>query len=161
MDGKNELTPKQELFCKLFATNREFFGNGTQAYIEAYGIDATKNGAYQAAKANASRMLTNDNLLARIREFLDEAGLNDANVDKQLYFLITQNVDFPTKMAAIREYNKLRNRIVEKVSVSTSLAEQLAAARKRLENARVAEKLEATEKKVENTNTHSIPNTLQ
>jgi hypothetical protein len=33
-----KLNPKQELFCELYATDREFFGNGVQSSIEAYDV---------------------------------------------------------------------------------------------------------------------------
>ena len=32
----NKLSPQQERFCNLFASDQEFFGNGVQSYIEAY-----------------------------------------------------------------------------------------------------------------------------
>ena len=40
----HKLTPQQELFCQLYAGDREFFGNGVQSYIEAYKVDTTKKG---------------------------------------------------------------------------------------------------------------------
>lgn len=39
-----KLTPKQLLFCRLYASDREFFGNGVQSYIEAYHINPTAPG---------------------------------------------------------------------------------------------------------------------
>jgi hypothetical protein len=86
----DKLNPLQRKFGKLYASEREFFGNGVQAYAEAYGIDLSTRGAYQSAKSAASRLLTNVNLLAYINELL-EVVLNEAHVDKQLAFLITQN----------------------------------------------------------------------
>lgn len=126
------LTPKQELFCQLFAGDREFFGNGVQAYAEAYDIDLRERGAYAGARASASRLLTDANVLARIDELLEVEGLNDQAVDKQLKFVIAQNADFPSKVAAIREYNKLKARIVDKseqtiVADVTSNGESIAA----------------------------------
>lgn len=112
-----DLKPEQKLFCELFASDREFFGNGTQAYIEAYNIDLTKKGAYAGARASASRLLTNANVLAYIDTLLETAALNDQFVDKQIAFLIAQNADFGSKMAAIREYNALKQRITSKLNV--------------------------------------------
>lgn len=111
----NGLNPQQEKFCKLYATDKEFFGNGVQAYAEAYAIDLRVRGAYQSARADASRLLTNANILERINKLLDEGGLNDSFVDKQLLFVINQNADFSSKMAAIREYNKLKQRVTERL----------------------------------------------
>lgn len=113
---KKELTPKQERFCQLYVSE-EFFGHGTESYAEAYGIDL-KTG-YGSAKTSAARLLTNANICARINELLKDAGLNDGFVDKQLLFLISQHADFAQKMAAIREYNKLRQRITDKMDVTT------------------------------------------
>ena len=111
---KPKLNPKQELFCQLYATEREFFGNGTQSYIEAYDPDQSKPNWYRTARSRASELLTNPNVLARINKLLD-VTLNDQHVDKQLALVITQNADYSSKVAAIREYNKLKQRIIEKV----------------------------------------------
>ncbi len=110
-----KLNPKQELFCKLYISDREFFGNGVQAYFEAYRVDKSKISSYKTACANASRLLSNDKVLNRINELLENKELNDAFVDKQLAFLITQHSDLRIKLGAIREYNKLKQRITEKI----------------------------------------------
>jgi hypothetical protein len=52
---------------------------------------------------------------------LELQGLNDSYVDKQLELLITQNADFKAKIAAIREYNALKKRIVNKLDLSGML----------------------------------------
>ncbi|MDF9749191.1 hypothetical protein M2428_000621 [Arthrobacter sp. ES3-54] len=65
--------------------------------------------------------MSNVKVAARINQLLDEAGLNDAHVDKQLLFLITQHADFTNKLGAIREYNKLKARITEKVDHTVEL----------------------------------------
>jgi hypothetical protein len=49
---------------------------------------------------------------------LEESGLNDQWVDKQLAFVITQYADIPSKVAAIKEYNKMRNRITDKLDIT-------------------------------------------
>jgi hypothetical protein len=114
-----ELNPQQELFCRLYATDREFFGNGTQAYIEAYDVDKSKPNWYKTAMASASRLLSNVKVLGRINELLELAGLNDAFVDKQLELLITQNADYTNKLGAIKEYNKLKQRITDKLDLTS------------------------------------------
>jgi phage terminase small subunit len=113
-ETKTALTPKQELFCQYFASDREFFGNGTQSYIEAYNVNLNEKGAYQTARACAYESLTKPHILARINELLEVEGLNDVAVDKQLKLVIAQSADYPSKVAAIREYNKLKARIVDK-----------------------------------------------
>lgn len=115
----DKLNPNQELFCKLYASDKEFFGNGVISYAEAYGLDLKEKGNYNTARANASRLLTNASILKRINELLEVDSLNDAFVDKQLAFVIAQNVDLSSKTAAIREYNKLKTRIVERIDHTT------------------------------------------
>lgn len=119
--ASEKLNPKQELFCTLYATDREFFGNGTQAYIEAYDPPRQSKNWYLAARTSASELLTKPNILKRINELLEESGLNDVHVDKQLAFLITQNADFKSKVAAIKEYNSLKSRIIKKSEVKVEL----------------------------------------
>ncbi len=108
---------KQEEFCQLYTGEREFFGNGVESYLEIYGIDKSKPNWYKTACAAASRLLTNVKVIARINELLEESGLNDVFVDKQLRFLITQHADLGNKLGAIREYNKLKQRITDQIKV--------------------------------------------
>jgi len=113
-EGLN-LNEKQKLFCDNFVS-KEFFANGFESYVDAYNVDLERNGAYESAKSAASRLLKNKDVCDYINSLLDDAGLNDNFVDKQLLFLINQQTDFGSKIAAIREYNKLKSRIVERVS---------------------------------------------
>lgn len=112
--AKEKLNPKQRLFSELYATDREFFGNGVQSYIEAYNVKPTQ---YNTAKVNAAKLLTNANILAYINELL-ELRLNDVQADKQLSFLITQNAELNVKLGAIKEYNILKQRITKKIQHS-------------------------------------------
>lgn len=109
------LTKRQELFCQLYATDTEFFGNGVQAYLEVYDIDREKPNWYKTACAATSQLLSNIKVCHRINDLLSEWGLNDQHVDKQLLFLITQHDDKGNKLWAIREYNKLKQRITDKI----------------------------------------------
>lgn len=115
-----ELNQRQKMFCELFASDKEFFGNGVQSYIEAYDIDTSVKGAYNTAKANAHRLLTKADILKYIDEIFETRGLNDIFVDKQLEKLITQDAELSTKMKAITEYNKLRGRITSKTDVTSN-----------------------------------------
>lgn len=128
----NKLSPQQERFCNLFASDKEFFGNGVQSYIEAFEINIEKRGAYNSAKANAFNLLTKAYITARINKLFEARGLNDVFVDKQIEKLITQDASYDAKVRAIQEYNKLRGRITEKRKHefegvdSSSLEERLA-----------------------------------
>lgn len=121
MAGKksDELNQKQKLFCALYASDREFFGNGVEAYAEAYNIDRNKPNWYSSAGAAASRLLKDGKILDEINKQLDLGGLNDATVDKELLFVIRQHSDYGAKTAAIREYNKLKQRIITKTDVTS------------------------------------------
>ena len=114
----SNLNPEQELFCKTFASPSEFFGNGLQSYALAYKIDLSTKGNVNTAKANAYRLLTKAYITKRITGLIDESGLNDINVDKQLLIAVQQCADFSSKVAAIREYNKLRKRVADRVEHS-------------------------------------------
>lgn len=115
---KYGLNLEQMKFCELYASDREFFGNGVESYIEAYDPDRDGNW-YNSAKASASRLLTNANVLTYINEILELHGLNDSFVDKQLELLVTQNADFKSKLGAIREYNALKARVTKKIDHTT------------------------------------------
>lgn len=118
------LNLQQEEFCKLYVSpDRELFGNGAQCYLAVYGAEYLlknkKPMSYLAAIACASRLLTKVNVIDRINGLLEEGGLTDVNVDKQLLFLINQHSDLKTKIAAIREYNALRNRVKKNLDLTS------------------------------------------
>jgi hypothetical protein len=115
-----EVNARQERFCQLYATDKEFFGNGVESYLEVYEIDRSKPNWYKTACVCASQLLTNPKVYNRINELLQEGGLNDANADKQLLFLVNQQADFTNKLGALREYNKLKQRITDKLDVTTN-----------------------------------------
>lgn len=110
---REKLTPKQISFCDLYASDREFFGNGVQSYMEAYGLDINKKN-YQIAKSEAYKNLTKPHLLEYINAIYETRGLSEAFVDKQLEKVINQDADFKSKVAAIKEFNKLKGRIIQK-----------------------------------------------
>jgi hypothetical protein len=112
-----DLKMKQERFCQLYATDADFFGNGVEAYLEVYAIDRSKPNWYKTACAAASRLLSNVKVCERINEIMVDCGFNDIAVDKQHAFLIAQHDDKHVKLGAIKEYNKLKQRIVEKVEI--------------------------------------------
>ena len=122
---KSKLKLKHRKFCKLYTTTREFFGNGVQAYAEAFNKDLNSKGQYNVCKTLACRLLTKVYILAYINKLLEDMGLNDAHVDKQLAFLVTQNADFGAKMAAIREYNASRQRMTKKIEGTLTYAQAL------------------------------------
>lgn len=121
---ETKLNPQQEKFCEVYLSDLHF-ANGVKAYAEAYKIDLCKERSYNNAKAAASRLLTNPDILNRINSLLEELGLNDSFVDKHLLFLIQQHADLSIKLGAIREYNKLKQRITDKAEVKLKLGKDL------------------------------------
>ena len=83
----NGLTPKQYLFCKLYVS-RDFFGNGSQAYAEAYNVDMSKAGSRSLISTGANKLLTNGEVLKTIREIMERSVLNDEFVDREMAFCI-------------------------------------------------------------------------
>ena len=111
-ETKTKLNPRQERFCILYATDREFFCNGTQTYIEVFN-PVKKGNWYKTARTLASRLLTKVDICERINGLLEEQGMNDVFADKQLLAMMTQHADFSAKIKAIQEYNKLKGRITD------------------------------------------------
>ncbi len=108
------LNPKQSRFCELYASDEEFFGNGTKSYMKAY------NCKYSTAQTMGAELLANPRICQYINSLIELAGFNDENVDKQLNMLINQHGDPRVKVAAIKEYNVLRQRITKKVELGAT-----------------------------------------
>jgi hypothetical protein len=118
-EGKESLNLKNREFCKIYTSpSAEFFGNGVESYAKAYNKDLAVKGAYNTCKVNASKLLTNTNILLYINELLETGGFNEEFADKQLLFVMTQNSDMRAKMTAIQEFNKIKQRITEKIELS-------------------------------------------
>ena len=120
---KNALSPKEIKFCRIYASDVEFFGNGVQSYIEAFNIEIIKGSpknkkpnqkTYEAVKEAAHKLLTRSDILTRIDEEMEELGFNDQHADKTLSFLMNQKSDLRVALGAAAEYNKLKSRIVQR-----------------------------------------------
>lgn len=132
--------PKQELFCWLYAGyhNADLFGNGTRCYMQAYGyideiakinrkiddLRATRPEGYTVmvdrydariksmrniAAVGAHTFLIKPNIRARVDYLVDQYIGNDYT-DRELQFVIMQRKDLNSKVAAIREFNRLKSR---------------------------------------------------
>jgi phage terminase small subunit len=108
------LNPQQELFCHLFARDNSFIGNAARAYAEAYGLSKKQ---YGSAIRSASRLLINVDIKKRVNELLDEC-LENRVVDRELAKAILQNENLHAKVAAIKEYNRLRDRAADRLEGS-------------------------------------------
>ena len=121
-----ELNNQQKSFCEEYVKNGL---NGTQAYLKAYNND---NLTEESARASASRLLTNVNVLSYIKELQDElrkANIMSAeermewlsgvvkdinrddvyvkNADGEEVLMGSKNADLNTKIKAIDTLNKM------------------------------------------------------
>jgi hypothetical protein len=115
LGGEPLKNPRHERFCILWASDREFFGNGTQSYIEAYNIDLKKPGAYNSARVGAQDLLLNPAINSRITQIIDATGLSEPYVDKQLYISITQNADMKAKVCFGADLWEVQQNVIEAV----------------------------------------------
>lgn len=114
---ENEITKlntQHELFCQLYVNNGELFGNATMAYAMAYNINIeSKKGRktnYRTAQVNGSRLLSNAMVKSRVYQLLNEL-MKDEYIDGELAKVIFQDYKLDQKVAAIREYNRVRKRV--------------------------------------------------
>lgn len=134
----DNLTLKQEQFCRYYTQRSELFGNGTLAFAKAYGYDLDSADRERAVdekgldipgtseydrmnlvcRSSASRLLTNDIIIKRTTQLLNEQ-MNDEVIDARLTEIIVKGED-KDSIAAIKEYNKLKQRITEKSEIKHS-----------------------------------------
>jgi len=160
LDGiEGGLTPRQKRFCELYTSKDDLFGNGTRAYVKAYGLEENgqvlnykSNGLYWSAASCASRLLKNVKVLKYLNSLLTLDGFNDANVDKQLLSVIEQHEDRASKTAAIREYNKLKARVVDRSKVEHDISPETSETAK----AAIAAYLKGNAKPIEHTTDPSV-----
>lgn len=117
-DKKWKLNLRQMEFCQLYVSEA-FFAHGVDSYVEAYDVDQTKPNWYMTAAACSSKLLKNAKVMAYLNSLLEIGGLSDEFIDKQLLFTATQNADLSAKMQAIKEYNKLKSRVQDRVDLTS------------------------------------------
>lgn len=108
---KRKLSPQQELFCLLYVKDKECFSNATRAYVRAYDV---KSNQVDSARKSSSRLLINVDIAKRIASILDGC-LDREIVDRELSKIILQDFDLSAKVAGIREYNRIRSRITDRL----------------------------------------------
>lgn len=134
----DKLTLKQELFCRYYTQNPETCLNGTHSYGRAYGFDfdnLDRTTIYEEDKITvkkksdytrafdycgnaASRMIRNAKVSKRITELFNEM-LRDDVIDAELLKIIMYAPKPSDRVAAIKEYNSLKQRIVKKLDLTT------------------------------------------
>ena len=154
-DGAVLLKPNNELFLQYYVVNDATRGNATRSYAMANGIEldtlsqvrdvevkynpkteefdcVDKTGTSEReivesrCAVNSSMLLRRSKVDARRTQILNEL-LNEVIVDRELSRVILENpVGESNKIAAIKEFNKLKGRILDKsisLEVKTSLSE--------------------------------------
>lgn len=136
-DIGEELNLKQERFLRNYTQNDQLFGNGTLSYAEAYGYDlehasrirlldergneiigsSDYDKMHKQCGSCAARMLGNVRIQVHLNRLFNEL-LTDQRVDRELAKLIVSGGE-SVKVAAIREYNALKQRITKKVDLTT------------------------------------------
>ena len=107
---KNGLTAKEELFCQLFSKlGTEYFGNGTRSYVKAFSTSKKVIG-YRLAATYAYDLLKKPYIYKRVNDLL-KIYVDDNAVDAQTGAVIYQWADMSAKVAAIREYNRVKGRL--------------------------------------------------
>ena len=106
---------KWEAFCQEYVKPGEWFLNGGHAYSVVYGLDYEKDN--NSCRVNASRLLTNANVMDRIMCLLSEGGLNDATVANRLREILLDD-DKNASLKAMDLYYKYIKRFGEKLELS-------------------------------------------
>ena len=107
---------KWELFAQEYVKPGEWFLNGGHAYSVVYGLDYEKDN--DTCRVNASKLLTNTNIMDRIMTFLSEGGLNDATVANRLKEILLQQDDKNASLKAMDLYYKYIKRFGDKIELS-------------------------------------------
>lgn len=115
---KVSLSNEQEKFCQLFIRDSKLSGKPFECYMKIYGDALEPHQTPDFVRKEAKALLTNDNIISRLTALLEEDGFNDSNVDRHHLFLVSQFTDFPTKMKAIQEYNKLKKRTENSITIN-------------------------------------------
>jgi hypothetical protein len=134
------LKARRELFCRYYTQSGDNFGNATLSYADAFEYDLEElsrepvcdpdtgkkiedspyDKQYHVCSVMSSRLLRNDEIQKRIIVRLNEL-LKDEIVDSELAKIISQDRDNPSKVAAIREFNELRGRIIDRTQLINRL----------------------------------------
>ena len=113
---EKKMTPQEIAFGMLFC-HGEFMGNGTRCYEKAYNHPIINKIDFAACTSRGNYLLKLPRMALYLSELMSTYVLNEVGVDQQLKFLIMQGADLKAKLGAIREFNKLNNRIQDKLLV--------------------------------------------
>lgn len=107
-----DLNENQKIFVWFYVNDKDCFGSATKAYKKAYKC------ATDVANTSGPRLLRNVQIQAYKNKMLDDY-LSNEHIDRELAYVATQNKDTQSKVAAIRELNKVKGRATEKVDITS------------------------------------------
>lgn len=112
-----------EMFCQYYAGAGKTFGNEVWSYVLANDVkipitefsklDKKEKKQYKVAATQAWKLLKKGEIKQRCNEILD-SHIKHEIVDRETVRVILQNRELGPKVAAIREYNDVNQRIIEK-----------------------------------------------
>lgn len=108
---------KWEAFAQEYVKPGKWFLNGSHAYSVVYGLNYEDEKDNDTCRVNASKLLTNTNIMDRIMVFLSEGGLNDATVANRLKEILLDN-DKNASLKAMDIYYKYIKRFGDKIELS-------------------------------------------
>ncbi len=121
------LSPQEELFCQVYVNDSNAMGNGLRSYAKAYNYnleqlegetDQDYKKRYNIGCSRSYDILRIPRIKQRIAQILAEM-LNNGFVDNELVKIIKQDNKLEPKLNAIREYNKLKARILDKLDLQS------------------------------------------
>ncbi len=98
----SKLTPKQEKFAQLYVS----LGNASEAYRQSYDVDKSKP---ETVTENASRLLADSNVLARVEEIKGDTAKDHSVTRKdivRMLFEIITDVDDTFDLAKLVDADK-------------------------------------------------------
>lgn len=131
-----KLNIKHKRFCELYVKNKDLFGNATRCYALAYNFNLEslsrdsifslpdENGktelledspftkAYNICSVEGVRLLSYPKINDYINKLLNEL-MTEENADAELSWVMQQRTDLGPKVQALREFNKLKGRIID------------------------------------------------
>lgn len=126
-DTEVSLTLKMENFCYYYlfggyiknSRGKEIYfklGNATMSYCKAYQLDCDDENKYNIASVEGKSNLRKPSIRERMKQMLNDEGLNDEVVDARLLDII-KNSSAQHANVAIKEYNTLKKRIDNSANV--------------------------------------------
>jgi len=112
-----KLTDLQLTFC-LEYMKPESMGSHVQAYAKAAGLDLNVKEQAQLARASGLKLADHVGCMTLINSMLDADGYNMDNAKRQLSFLMLQNSDKKTKLAATKLFCEITGKLANHTEIT-------------------------------------------